>query len=85
MQYDVEVMTYYDHARKKYVYEEGWLRSVVRNNLTITSIGVVVHEDDLKVDMVFDFSSEEVEIDEIIKSAIIKREKIGTVELEMIE
>jgi len=85
MKYDVEIITYYDHARKKMEHDEGWLARLGTNTLTITSIGAVVREDKLKVDLMFCVESEgEIEIDEIIKSAITEREKIGTIELEML-
>lgn len=86
MKCDVEIITYYDHARKKMERSEGWLSRLGGNTLTITSIGAVIYEDKLKVNLMFCSESwAEAEMDEIIKSAIVAREKVGVVELEMIE
>ncbi len=85
MRCEVEVITYWDHSRKIYVHEEGWLKRATEGTLTITSIGAVVFENEEKLDLVHGIDSEKVEIDEILVPAIIKRKKLGKVDLEMIE
>lgn len=85
MQYEVEMITYYDHSRKTYDYDEGWLKRATKDTLTLTSIGAVVFENAQKVVLSFSFSTEKVEMDEILKYVIIERKKLGKVELEMIE
>jgi len=84
-QYEVEMITYYDHSRKVYEYEEGWLKRATENTLTITSIGAVVYEDSRKVVLAFSFESDKVEMDEVLKHVIIERKKVGKVYMVLIE
>jgi len=84
-QYEVEMITYYDHSRKVYEYAEGWLKRATENTLTITSIGAVIFEDDLKVILAFDFESDKVDMNEILKDVITERKKVGKVHMVLIE
>jgi len=82
-QYEVEMITYYDHSRKVYEYDDGWLKRATRETLTLTSIGAVIFEDSRKVVLTFSLSTEKVEMDEILKYVIIERKKLGKVYLEL--
>jgi hypothetical protein len=86
MKRDILLVEYYDHFWIKMDTQKDWLTQAAERT-TLTTIGAIVYEDDVQLALLNDFGSSneevmgEIEIHGIVKSCIVRRTFLRTVEV----